>query len=451
MANIVLPNDWMARAHQKPLLAHMLQGGMEQKRAACVWHRRAGKDSASINLASVASQMRVGTYWHLFPTLRHGRKALWEYIDYQGRRTIDQAIPKEMREGPPNETDMRISLANGSVYQVVGSDNYNSLVGANPVGVIFSEYSVADPTAWDYIRPILLENKGWAIFIYTPRGRNHGFMLKKMAETNPRWFYSVLTVDETFREDGSPIVTHDMIDEERRSGMSEEKIQQEYYCSFEGGLEGAYFTNEILRARKEGRIGFHPHDPRFPCQTWWDIGWKDQTVIIITQRNSAGYPDIIDCLHARNRSLPDWIRDLRQTPYDFDENWGPHDIDSTEWGVGKTRLETAADLGFHFNIVPKLAHHEGIEMARQMIAVCRFHEDKTDILVDGLLGYHRVWDELNQRFSDKAQHDWASDYADAFRYLAVGWVHYGGRERKTSRQHKVIRAAGTVRLTHATQ
>ena len=251
-----LPNEWVARDYQAPLFQYLFDGGLERKRAAVVWRRRCGKDSCCLQLSAVASQMRVGTIWHMLPTLKQGRRVVWDGIDSDGRRMIDQAFPKEMRQldNPINNSDMQIRMRNGSIYQVVGSDNYDSLVGTNPVGVIFSEFAVADPKAWDYIRPILAENGGWALFIYTPRGKNHGKKLFDMAQGNPRWFDSLLTIEDTFRPDGTHVMSPEIIAEERAEGMAEEKILQEYFCSFDAGMEGAFYTAELNIADQEGRI-----------------------------------------------------------------------------------------------------------------------------------------------------------------------------------------------------
>lgn len=383
--------------------------------------------------------MRVGTIWHMLPTLKQGRRVIWDGIDREGRKMIDQAFPREMRQAsnPINNSDMQIRFRNGSIYQVVGSDNYDSLVGTNPVGVIFSEFAVADPKAWDYIRPILAENGGWALFIYTPRGKNHGKKLADMASTNPRWFYSMLTVDDTFRPDGTHVIGPDVIEQERAEGMAEEKILQEYYCSFEAGMEGAFYTQELNLAESEGRIGHFPHDPAKQCQTTWDIGFRDATAIIVTQRGEDGKPVIIDYLEARNKALDEWIRDVRSLPYDYEEHNGPHDLENTDFTTGKTRTEFAAALGFTFDIVPKIPVQDGIDATRALIRVARFNEPKVGRLLDGLYSYRREYDDRLQMFRDKPYHDWASHPADAMRYLAVGWRDYGGSQRITSSQFGV--------------
>src|SRR5262245_6242461 len=131
--DIILPHNWKARHYQKDVFQHMLIGGLAGKRALEVWHRRAGKDSTCLNFAALSSQIRVGTVWHMLPTQRQGRKVIWDGIDREGRRMIDQAFPEAMRASV-NNTEMQIKFRNGSIYQVVGSDNYDALVGTNPVG-----------------------------------------------------------------------------------------------------------------------------------------------------------------------------------------------------------------------------------------------------------------------------------------------------------------------------
>ncbi|MCP4489718.1 MAG: hypothetical protein GY820_20745, partial [Gammaproteobacteria bacterium] len=175
---------------------------------------------------------RVGNYWHLFPKQRQARKAIWNGIDGDGRKILKQVFPEVIRDRTDG-TEMMIELKNNATWQLCGSDNYDSLVGSNPVGVVFSEWSLCDPNAWDYIRPMLLENGGWAIFIYTSRGKNHGYNTYNMAKKSDKWFCELLTVNDTKRIDGSPVITPEMIQSERDEGMSEEMIQQEYYCSFD--------------------------------------------------------------------------------------------------------------------------------------------------------------------------------------------------------------------------
>ncbi len=200
--------------------------GKLYQRGAAVWHRRAGKDSCALNLTARDMFKRVGTYWHLFPEQTQARRAIWNGIDGEGKRIIDRFLPPEVR-ARKSDQEMLIEAVNGSIWQMAGSDNYDSLVGSNPVGVVFSEWSLANPEAWEYIRPILVENNGWALFIYTPRGRTHGYATFTHALSSDDWFSERLGIDDT------GLVTPEQIAAERAAGMSEAKIRQEFFCSFE--------------------------------------------------------------------------------------------------------------------------------------------------------------------------------------------------------------------------
>src|SRR5262249_31440665 len=161
-----------------------------------------------------------------------GRKAIWE-----GRGKDDVAyldhFPKSLVTGT-HDSLMQVRYKNGSLFQIVGAEDPDTLVGTNPRGIGFSEYSREHPTAWDLMRPILAENEGWAIFNYTPRGKNHGFKLYEMARQNPKWWVSKLTIDDT------RVLTPEDIEEERRAGMTEDLVQQEFYCSFISAIQGSY-------------------------------------------------------------------------------------------------------------------------------------------------------------------------------------------------------------------
>ena len=438
---INLPNNWGPRYHQWPVwnaLTPTIHGGKGLKRACMIWHRRAGKDSVSINFTAKSMFDRVGTYWHMLPTTTQAKKVIWDGIDYRGNRIIDQALPIALR-ARTNNNEMKIEMINGSIWQAVGSDNYDSLVGANPVGVIFSEYSLANPAAWNFIRPILAENGGWALFIYTPRGKNHGHRLYEMACKNPRWFASLSTVEDTVREDGvTPIIDQDTIEEERNSGMAEDMIQQEYYGSFDAGMAGSYYVEELNRAEKDGRIGLFPWDPSKPCVTVWDIGIRDATSIGIYQWSDDDCPVCIDYIEDRNKAMDFYIKQLRELPYVFNSHWGPHDIENKDWVTGKTRREMAELLGFIFEVTPKIALMDGIESCRKFLNRCKFNKPKTAPLLDALYSYHRSYNEKTEIYLDKPVHDWSSHASDMKRYSSI--VLHAGLFQKQSIIPKVKRA-----------
>ncbi|MFZ9080913.1 MAG: hypothetical protein ACO23H_20465, partial [Alphaproteobacteria bacterium] len=275
MPKISIPNNWAPRPHQIDFFRAMDNGA---KRACLVWHRRAGKDSTSLNFTAKEMFKRKGNYWHLFPKQTQARKAIWNGINSDGQSILDQVFPEAVRARTSSQ-EMMIELKNGSTWQLAGSDNYDSLVGANPVGVVFSEWSLCDPNAWAYIRPMLAENGGWAVFIYTPRGKNHGYTLYNMARKADEWFCQNLTVNDTKRADGSPVISPEAIETERSEGMEEALIQQEFFGSFEAQIPGAYFADQLQQAKDQNRVGRIPIEPSLQVHTAWDLGISDSMSI----------------------------------------------------------------------------------------------------------------------------------------------------------------------------
>lgn len=246
MEDVLRINDFQGRPYQRPLWDYMMAGG---KRAVAVWHRRAGKDVTALDITRRLAFKRIGNYYHCFPEYTQGRKVLWDGIDKNGTRFIERMTKLASRV---NEQEMKIQLLNGAIWQIIGADNYDSLVGGNPVGIVFSEWAISDkyPAAWDYFRPMLVENGGWAIFIYTPRGRNHGFDLYAMAAHNDEWFCELLTADHT------GVISNEDIEAERRSGMSEDIIRQEFYCDFLASTENVLIPYDLLDGAKTRMVDY---------------------------------------------------------------------------------------------------------------------------------------------------------------------------------------------------
>jgi phage terminase large subunit len=406
--------------HQLPVWRAMESG---KKRAALAWHRRAGKDSFAINYLATRAMQTPGVYWHMLPTATQARKVIWNGVDRHGRKVIDQAVPKEIRS-KKRDDEMYVELINGSIIQMVGSDNYDNLVGANPIGVVFSEYAIANPLAWSYIRPMLAENGGWAIFISTPRGHNHFHRLFHNNLEAPNWFCELRDINETWRADGSPIISPEVLDEERREGMEESLLQQEYFVSWEGGLQGAYFTEEVASIR-ENRLGHYPVDPTKHALTAWDIGLRDKTAIgVFMAHPETGHPVLMDAYEDRNKGLPHYVRHVKrwQDTYSFHWHFGPHDLKKTEFTNNTQVCDTAFDLGLNFEVLPRQDRGSSIDNLRSFLQVLHVNENENTLHVLDMLGsYRREFDEKNNIFKDAPVHDYASDSADMMRYAAQAW------------------------------
>lgn len=392
-----------------------------KKRAALVFHRRAGKDKTCLNFT--IRQMfpespggRIGTYYYFFPTYAQGKKILWDGIDGSGFKFLDH-FPSQL-VASKNETEMQVTLVNGSIFQIVGTDNIDSIVGTNPVGCVFSEYAIQNPRAWNLIRPILRENGGWAVFPYTPRGKNHGKDLYDMAKDNPDWYAEVLTVRDTFREDGRPVVSEEDIDADRREGMDEELIQQEYYCSFQGYQVGSYYAQQLRRAEKENRITRVPWVPTIPVCTFWDLGIGDASAIWFAQRVGREIR-VIDYYETSGEGMPYYAKYLAAKPYKYGRHFWPHDGANKEIGTGKSRRDTADALGIRpIDIVQRGDVSEGIEASRNFFSLCYFDKENCKQGLNALESYRKEWDEDRKEFKNKPYHDWSSHGADGFRTMA---------------------------------
>jgi hypothetical protein len=444
MTEIVLPaNGWWPREYQLDAWTALERG---IKRVALAWHRRAGKDELCLHWTACAAMQRIGPYWHMLPLANQARKAIWDAVNPRtGRRRIDDAFPREIRAST-REQDMFIRFRNGSTWQVVGSDNYDSLVGSPPVGVVFSEYALADPNAWAMLRPILAENGGWALFISTPRGRNHFQRMIEYAMRAPDWFGQVLPASKT------GAIPQSVIDTERRELVSERGeeeanaiIAQEYECSFDAAIPGAYYGATLHRMEQEGRIGTVEHDPSHVVGTAWDLGMGDSTAIWFYQVID-GQVHVIDYLEGSGVGLAWYANRLAgRTLYDEDGarrgdrdvvdieghahrrayRYGvhllPHDADVSELGTGRRRVDILRSaFGMTCRVLPRAGVDDGIQAARKMMARTRFDASRCERGLDCLRSYQREWVDKNRAFRDRPRHDWTSHAADAFRYLAMG-------------------------------
>lgn len=420
MSSITLPNNWQPRPQQLPALQAFDRG---LKRHVWVWHRRFGKDDVALNLAAREAFKRVGEYWHMLPEAAQSRKAIWEAVSpHTGKRRIDQAFPKELRESY-RETDMMIRFVNGSVWRVVGSDNYNSLVGTPPVGIVFSEYALANPAAWDILRPILLENGGWAIFISTPRGDNHLKQLYDYAQAHPdTWFAQKLSVDDTGLFSQADL-DRELAEMQDRHGEEDGRalFDQEYRCSFVAPLIGSYYARLIEKAERESRVGDVPVMPGYPVHSAWDLGVSDSTAIWCFQVLPDGIR-VVDYCEASGQGLEYYAQWLDARGYRGTDLL-PHDA-RQRMPVGnppRTRVELMLEMGRKPQIVPLHFVADGISAVRKTLPVCRFDAAKCAQGLRALRNYRRQWNEKNKTFADAPLHDWASHGADGFRTLAMGW------------------------------
>lgn len=415
---IQIPYKFEPRPYQVPLLK-ALDSGI--KRAFCVWHRRAGKDKTYFNIVVKEALKRVGTYFYLFPTYAQGRKVLWDGMDNDGFKFIHH-IPKQLIKSIHSQ-EMKVTLNNGSVIQIVGTDDPDRIRGTNAIGWVFSEYAWHNPIVWTAIAtPVLRANSGWAIFNTTPFGKNHAYDLWSSIQDDDAWFKQLLTIEDTYNFDGNHIVTKEDIENDKKLGMSDEFIEQEYYCSFTANSQGFYYLKYITEAYKDGRITNVPYDSTIPVDTWWDIGVGDSTAIWFTQTVNKEI-HIIDYYENNSQGIEHYVKYLQSQPYYYNSWNFPHDMANIEFGTGRSRIEVLENMmvgNIELNILQKLPLEDGINAARVIFPRCYFDKTKCEVGLHALQNYRREWDDKRQEFRNKPLHDWCSHAADAFRYFATG-------------------------------
>lgn len=406
----MLPTNFEPRGYQMPLLNAIDQGAL---RAVCVWPRRSGKDKVLINVTAKKMFERIGTYFYIAPTYRQGKKIIWNGMDNNGFKFLDH-IPLSVRKRT-DKTEMLIETKNGSVFQIVGSDNMDSIVGTNPVGVVLTEYSLQNPAVWAYLQPILEANGGWAIFNFTARGKNHGYSMYMMGK-KLGWFTELLTADDT------NLYTPEKLEAIRQEYISlyndDALFYQEYYNRWEVPMMGAYYGKQMNQARDEKRIGKVPIVGGVKVDTYWDLGMDDSTTIWFVQRTS-NEKRIVDYYENSGEGLAHYAQVLMAKGYTYGRHYAPHDIQVRELGTGVSRLEVAKRLGIRFDVIPMMSIEDGIEAVRRVLGSCWFDEVKCDLGISALNSYHKEYDEKNKVYRNQPKHDWSSHGADAFRGFAV--------------------------------
>lgn len=416
-ADIPVRIDYTPRAQFQPYHER-------RERWACiVAHRRCGKTVACIldairgALLCPHPEPRVA---YLAPSYTQAKDIAWNYL-----RHYTRDIPGVVY----NETELRADLPTGGRVRLYGADNYDRLRGLYLDGIILDEYAQMDPRAWtEAIRPALSDRQGWATFIGTPRGHN-AFHDKWLEAKEPGWFRLMLKASETHILDPEELAS-------ARRMMSSDEYEQEYECSFEAAIKGAYYGAEMLQATKDKRVGNVPYDRYLPVSTAWDLGFTDSTAIWFVQI-SGNELHLIDYYENNSQPLSHYAAVLEDKAKAWGDGfrWGdhyfPHDVQAHELSIGRSRVQTLRELGVEPFVVPQHNVHDGINAARRLFGRFWFDAGRCERGIEALTQYRRDYDPKVQMFRDKPLHDWASHGADALRCFAAGW--HGNSARPDAR------------------
>lgn len=341
---------------------------------------------------------------YLAPFYTQAKDIAWGYVKQYTAKIPGVSI---------NESELRVDFPNGARYRLYGADNYDRLRGLYFDHVTLDEYGDMDPRAWpEVIRPALSDRKGTATFIGTPKGRNAFYDVHEYSQTDRNWFSAVLRASETGLIDAEEL-------EDARQSMTPEQFEQEYECSFDAAIVGAFYSGEMAALNKSGRIRELEISPDIPVQTFWDLGMRDSMAIWCVQ-NVPGEPRVVDYIEDSGKALSHYAMELNARGY-RGTAWLPHDAKARELGTGRTREETLRELGFSVRVVPQHRVMDGINAARLMLNRCYFDRDRTANGREALVNYRAEYDEKNKVFKANPLHNWASHGADAFRTFAMSW------------------------------
>lgn len=379
-----------------------------QRFACIIAHRRFGKTVAAINdliktaLTNPRSAVRTA---YIAPFFNQAKAIAWDYVKH-----YTSPIPGMSY----NESELRADFPNGARLRLFGADNYDAMRGLYFDDAVLDEPADFPASAWPtVIRPALADRQGRATFIGTPKGKNEFWEIYDKATRNPDWFTTVLRASET-----GILPQLELLDALQTIGP--DRYDQEFECSFEAAIIGAYYGVEMRKLTDAGRIKDVAHDPALSVITAWDLGMDDATAITFAQYVGQEIR-IIDFLEGSGEGLGFYAKALQDKGYLYSQHILPHDAQVRELGTGQSRVETLHNLGVHnVTICPSIGLEDGIQAVRNILPRVWFNEGTTRRLVESLRQYQRDWDDKGKTWRSRPRHDWTSHGADSFRYLAVG-------------------------------
>ena len=382
--------------------------------------RRAGKTTAVLNhLQRDCLRVPEAQFAYIGPTYKQSKRVAWDIV-----KKISRDIPGVQY----NESELTVRYPNGSKLILVGSDNPDSLRGIALWGVGFDEYSQQPSNIFsEIISKALADHLGYAIFFGTPKGKNEFHRIYKAALTNSEWTAVLKTIDDLLAEEEGETIDNlrQALEDDKRlvaqGLMSEDEFNQEWYCSFEAAIKGAYYATQLQDARKQGRIKLVPYDPSLKVHMVSDLGVGQNFATGFYQR-VAGETRMIDYWEGSNKDgIPQAVKAAKDKPYVYGKWFLPHDAEAASIDTGRTRVQTIKELwpNLEVSIVPKLSVDDGISRGRLMFSHVWIDEEKCQKFLDYIAQYRQEWDDNKGMFKEKPEHDFTSHAADVHRYAAV--------------------------------
>ena len=371
-------------------------------------HRRFGKTVLCINhliKAAMTCKNYNPRFAYIAPTYGQAKKIAFDYLKH---------YTKNIPGTKYNETELRCDLVNGARIMLLSSENPDSIRGIYLDGCIIDETAqINSALINEVITPALSDRKGFMILVGTPKGMANLFYdYYQKAQADPKWFLHIAKASQT-----------KIVDEDELAAaltvMGPQKYEQEFECSFIGNIQGSIYGDIISSLEDKKQITRVPVDPSYQVNVAWDLGFNDATSLIFFQQ--IGHMiHIVDCYENTNEPLPHYAEVIKEKDYIIGQNYGPHDLEQTEFGSGKTRREVAYQMGLRFKVAPRMQIEDGIHAVKMLLPRCLIDVDNCSKLINALRHYHRKFSDKERTYKIKPVHDWSSHAADALRTLATG-------------------------------
>lgn len=407
-----IPLNFEPRDYQAEALAALDMGSVMN---VWCWSRRGGKDFTGFGYAvkkMVESPMNVVL---VFPTKEQGKNSFWNNTENDGFKTIEH-IPAALIASQDN-SNMRIVLKNGSVFQVMGATEPDSLRGANAKLYIFSEFVDIPAAALDVIRPIIAVNGGQIIIQSTPKidGISGGTfkMLFDRALANPKSYASRITADHYLSKEQLEDIRQDTI---AKNG-NDFWFQQEFMCDWGQASSTSYYGVILEDMERNGAVCELAYNKTYPVYTAWDLGMSDSTAVVFFQYYGKKVY-ILDYFETHNIGLEPIVKSVMSKPFNITWHFLPHD-GTVRDSDAEQRLHKAQEYGLvNSSTLRREPREDGIQRVVAGLPKSSVNRGTTEDMRRKLMLYKRKFNGLTGDYLGP-EHKTESHAADAIRYV---WV-----------------------------
>jgi phage terminase large subunit len=406
-----------------------------QRWACLIAHRRAGKTVAAVNdiiRSAMFARSSNPLYGYCAPYRSQAKSVAWDYFKFYAA-----PVTRDV-----NESELTVELVNGAKIRLFGADNADAMRGLGFDGIYMDEYGDFKPSVFgNVIRPALSDKQGWAVFGGTPKGKNQFWEIYETATRIPsEWFLLRLPATSSGILPATELAA-------ARAQLAEDQYLQEYECSFEAAILGAFFGKEMREAEQQGRICQVPYDPNYPVYTAWDLGYRDDTAIWFYQLG-RGEIRVIDFHAVSGADIYDIATTVMEKPYRYAKHYLPHDARAKSLQTGKSIIE---QLATHLDVaklavVPDIGVQSGIQAVRMILPRVWFDGEKCREGIEALRQYQREYDEDKKAYRQSPRHDWTSHPSDAFRMLAVSYAEQADKAPTLEPKPLIVGPENTVTL-----